>query len=91
MNVIRHNYITTNCDVVVTLGTLGISDKRRMDFISREIWLPHVSAKGDKIERTGIKKTAETRRAVPEIVLHEELCSHGRWSVQSERVVPCIQ
>jgi hypothetical protein len=77
MNLIRHDHITTNCDVVVTLGTLGISDKRRVDFIAREIWLPQVSAKGDKIERARFKEAAETRRAPSEILLHPQTCSHG--------------
>ena len=77
MNVIRHDYITANGDVEVTLGTLGISDERRMNFIAREIWLPQVSAKGDKIERAGVKETTETRRAASEILLHEDTCSHG--------------
>jgi hypothetical protein len=77
MNMIRHDYITPNGDVEVTLGTLGISDERRVDFIAREIWLPQVSAKGDKIERARVKETNETWRAASEILLHAELCSHG--------------
>ena len=48
MNMIRHNYVAANRDVEFTLGTLGISDKRRVDFIAREIWLPQVGAKSDK-------------------------------------------
>jgi hypothetical protein len=82
MNVIGHDYITTNCDVVVTLGTLGISDKRRVDFIAREIWLPQVSAKGDKIKRAGIKETAETRRAASEILLHAKTLATALRAVQ---------
>ena len=63
MNVVGHNDITADGDVEVTMGTLGISEKRRVNFIAREIWLPQVSAKGDKIERARVKETAETRRA----------------------------
>ena len=48
MNMIRHDYITANGDVEVTLGTLGKSDERRVDLSAREILLPQVSAKGDK-------------------------------------------
>jgi hypothetical protein len=70
MNVVRHNDITANGDVEVTMGTLGISEKRRVNFIAREIWLPQVSAKSDKIERARVKETAETRRAASEILLH---------------------
>ena len=40
MNMIRHNYVAAHRDVEFTLGTLGISDKHRVDFIAREIWLP---------------------------------------------------
>ena len=72
MNVIRHDYITANGDVKFTLGTLGISDERGMNVIACEKCLPQVSAKGDKIKRAGIKDTAETWRAAPEILLHEE-------------------
>ncbi len=60
MNVIRHDYITADGDVEFTLGTLGISDERRVNVIAREIWLPQVSAKGDKIERARVKETIET-------------------------------
>jgi len=77
MNVIRHDHITANGDVEVTLGALGISDKRRVDFLAREIWLPQVSAKGDKIERARLKETTKTRRAACELLLHAETCSHG--------------
>jgi hypothetical protein len=41
-----------------------------VNFIAREIWLPQVSAKSDKIERARVKETAETRRAASEILLH---------------------
>ena len=34
MNVVRHNDITANGDVEVTMGTLGISEKRRVNFIA---------------------------------------------------------
>jgi hypothetical protein len=74
---IRHDYITANGNVEVALGALGISDKRRVNFIACEMWLPQVSAKGDKIERARIKQTAETRRAASEILLHAETRSHG--------------
>jgi hypothetical protein len=77
MNMIRHDYITANGDVEVALGTPGISDERRVDFIAREIWLPQVSAKGDKIERARVKEPNETRRPATEILLHAETCSHG--------------
>jgi hypothetical protein len=77
MNVIRHNDIAPNGDVKVTLRTLGIGDKRRVNFIACEMWFPQVSAKGDKIERARIKQTAETRRAASEILLHAETRSHG--------------
>jgi len=60
MNMIRHNYVAANRNVEFTLGTLGISDKRRVNFIAREIWLPQVGAKRDKIERARIKEAAET-------------------------------
>jgi len=72
MNVIRHDYITANGDVEFSLGTLGISDERRVNVIAREIFLPQVSAKGDKIKRACIKDTAEAQRAASEILLHEE-------------------
>ena len=45
---IRHNYVAANGNVVVMLGPLGISDKRRVDFIARKVWLPQVSAKVTK-------------------------------------------
>jgi hypothetical protein len=60
INMIKHDYITADGDVEVTLGMLGISDERRVDFIAREIWLRQVSAKGDKIERARVKETNET-------------------------------
>jgi hypothetical protein len=37
MNMIRHNYVTANGDVEVTVGALGISDERRVDFSARQI------------------------------------------------------
>lgn len=77
MNMVRHNYVAANRDVEFTLGTLGISDKRRVDFIAREIWLPQVGAESDKIERARVKETAETWRAAAKILLHKETCSHG--------------
>jgi hypothetical protein len=77
MNMIRHDYITTNGDVEVMLSTLGISDKRRVDFIAREIWFPQVGAKGDKIARARFKETTETWRSACEILLHAKTCSHG--------------
>jgi len=77
MNVIRHYHITANGDVKLTLSTLGIGDERRVNVIAREVSLPQVSAKSDKIKRARIKDTAETRRAAFEILLHEETCSHG--------------
>jgi hypothetical protein len=77
MNVIRHDYITADGDVEFTLGALGISDERRVNVIAREIWLPQVSAKRDKIERARVKETIETWRAASEILLHEATCSHG--------------
>ena len=77
MNMIRHDYITTNGDVEVMLSTLGISDKRRVDFIAREIWFPQVGAKGDKIERARFKETTETWRSACEILLHAKTCSRG--------------
>ena len=76
MNMIRHNYVAANGNVVVMLGPLGISDKRRVDFIARKVWLPQVSAKGHKIERARVKETTETWRAASEIALHEKTCSH---------------
>jgi hypothetical protein len=48
-----------------------------VDFIAREIWLPHVSAKGNKIERARVKETTETWGTASEIVFHAEICSHG--------------
>jgi hypothetical protein len=72
MNVIRHDYITAYGDVEFTLGTLGISDERRVNVIARKICLPQVSAKGDKIKRACIKDATETWRAASEILLHEE-------------------
>jgi hypothetical protein len=90
MNVIRHDYITANGDVEFTLGALGISDECRVNFNAREIWLPQVSAKGDKIERTRVKETAETWRAASEILLHAEICNHGHGAVQSDRVIPAF-
>lgn len=72
MNVIRHDDITANGNVEFTLRTLGISDERRVNVIAREICLPQVSAKGDKIKRACIKDTAETWRAASEILLHEQ-------------------
>ena len=58
-------------------GRFGISDERRVDFIASEIWLPQVSAKGDKMERARVKETNETWRPASEILLHAEICSHG--------------
>jgi hypothetical protein len=58
-------------------GRFGISDERRVDFIASEIWLPQVSAKGDKMERARVKETNETWRQASEILLHAETCSHG--------------
>lgn len=77
MNMIRHNYVTADGDVEVTVGTLGISDKRHVDFLARQIRLPQVSAKGDKIERARVKETIETWRAASEIMLHEETSNHA--------------
>ena len=77
MNMIRHDYITANGDVEVTLGTLGKSDERRVDLSAREILLPQVSAKGDKVERARVQETNETWRAASEILLYAETCSHG--------------
>jgi hypothetical protein len=48
MNMIRHDYITANGDVEVTLGTLGRSDKCRVDFIAPQKWLPQMRAKVTK-------------------------------------------
>jgi hypothetical protein len=61
-----------------------------MDFIAREIWLPQVGAKGDKIERTCVKETTEPWRSPSEILLHAETCSYGPVAVQSQRVIPRI-
>ena len=64
MNVIRHDYVTTNGDVEVA-GTLGISYKCRVDIIARQKWLPQVGAKGHKIERARVKEATETRGRRP--------------------------
>ena len=90
MNVIRHNYITANGNVEVTLGTLRISYKRRVNFIAVEKRLTQVSAKRDKVERAGIKETTETWRAPSEILLHAEPVATALWAVQSERVIPAF-
>ena len=90
MDVVRHDYITANGDVEVTLRTLGISDKGRVNFIAREIRLPQVSAKDDKIERARIKQTIETRRAASEILLHVKTCSHGPMGRPIKRAIPGI-
>ena len=81
MNMIRHNHIATHRDVEFTLGMLGISDKRRVDFIAREIWLPQVSAKSNKIERARVKETAETWRAAAKILLHNEPVATALWAI----------
>jgi len=46
-----------------------------------------VGAKSDKIERARVKETAETWRAVSEIVLHEEPVATALWAVQSEGLI----
>jgi hypothetical protein len=76
MNVIRHDYVTTNGDVEVA-GTLRISYKRRVDIIARQKWFPQVGAKGHKIERARVEEATETRGTATETLLHAETCSHG--------------
>src|SRR5215475_13577323 len=76
MNVIRHDYVTTNGDVEVA-GTLGISYKSRLDITARQKWLPQVGAKGHKIERAHVKEATEARGTATETLLHAETCSHG--------------
>jgi hypothetical protein len=88
MNMIRHNHITAHGDVEVTLATLGINDKCRVDFIAREIWLSQMGAKGDKVKRTRVKETSETWRAPSEILLHAETCSHGPVGRPIKRIIP---
>src|SRR5215831_10066374 len=76
MNVIRHDYVTTNGDVEVA-RMLGISYKCRVHITARQKWLPQVGAKGHKIERARVKEATETRGTTTETLLHAETCSHS--------------
>jgi hypothetical protein len=77
MNVIRHDHVATNGDIEAGFGTFGKNGERRMNFVASEKRFSLVGAKSDEIQRARVKQATETWRAAPEILLHEEPCSHG--------------
>jgi hypothetical protein len=77
MNVVMHDHLTTNGDVEGFFGALGEKNESSMDLILCKKPLSLVGAKSDEIRETRVKEAAETWRAASEILLHEEVGSHG--------------
>ena len=70
MNVIRHDHISTYCDVEVVLGALGKKNERCVDLMVCQNLLSSVCAEGDKVKRTCCEDVSQTWRPPPEITLH---------------------
>src|SRR5258705_5551575 len=70
MNVIRHDHISTYCDVEVVLGALGKKERTLGGPDGLPNLLSSVCAEGDKVKRTCCEDASQTWLPPPEITLH---------------------
>ena len=70
MDMLRHDHVSANGNIEVTLGAPGKKDECRMDLVASQARNSVMRAKGDEVERAGFKDSTETQRSSPEILLH---------------------
>jgi hypothetical protein len=87
MYVIRHDHITANSYVKITLGTLRKKNKRFMEVVTCQKPRSLVCAECDEIQRTRIKKAIKTQRSLLEPCVHVNVVDTALWAVQSEGVM----
>ena len=90
MNMIRHNYIATYCDVVGLLGTLRKKNERSMNLVVCQEPLSCVRAERDEIKRTSCEDPSQTWWSQSESPLHGKSVATALRAVQSKDVMPLV-
>lgn len=100
MNVIRHNYIATYCDVVNFLGALRKKNERSMNLVLCQEPLSFVCAERDEIKRTCCEdpprrggrrpKSRFTGNLFNTLNKTEAAVATALWAVQSKDVMPLV-
>jgi hypothetical protein len=70
MDVLGHDYVSTDGNIEVALGSPGKKDEGGVNLVAGQTWAALIRTKGDQVERTNVEDPAETQRSSPKMIAH---------------------